>query len=165
MSVLPILKWPDPRLCEVCAKVGQDDLRLLIRDMFETMYAAAGRGLAAPQVGMMKRLFVMDVTWKEGKKSPLVMIDPVIVSHGQTNIRMDEMCLSVPGVTVPVERPETVTVRFTDEAGTQHTCRYEAAHARVVQHEYDHLDGRLHFDRVPADQRAALETPYLESQS
>ena len=163
MSVLPILKWPDPRLSVNCSHVGTDDLRPLIADMFDTMYDAKGRGLAAPQVGVMKRLFVMDVTWKEGEPTPLVMIDPVVMALERVPVTMDEMCLSIPGVTVPVERHKAVTMQWTDETGDIHMGDFDGGEARVIQHEFDHLNGLVHFDRIGADLRAELERPYLEA--
>ena len=80
MAVLPILKWPDPRLSQGCAPVAHEPLDALIADLFETMYAAQGRGLAAPQVGVLKRVFVMDCGWKDGDPTPLAMINPTIMA-------------------------------------------------------------------------------------
>ncbi|UYV37935.1 peptide deformylase [Rhodobacteraceae bacterium D3-12] len=162
MAILPILQWPDPRLSQTCASVGHADLRPLISDMFDTMYNASGRGLAAPQVGVMKRFFVMDVTWKDGEKSPLVMIDPFIMAAERVPVVMDEGCLSIPGVTVPVERHKAVTMQWTDETGDIHMGDFDGAEARVIQHEFDHLNGHVHFDRITPALRAELEPPYLE---
>ena len=163
MAVLPILKWPDPRLSQTCDHVGHEDMRPLIADMFDTMYAAPGRGLAAPQVGVMKRLFVMDTTWKEGEKTPLVMIDPVVMAYERVAVTMDEACLSIPGVSVPVERFKAVTMQWTDETGDIHMGDFDGAEARVILHEFDHLNGVVHFDRIPPELRAELEPPYLEA--
>ncbi len=162
-TLLPILLWPDPRLSQTCEHVGHADMRPLIADMFATMYAANGRGLAAPQVGVMKRLFVMDVTWKEGEKSPLVMIDPVVMARERVPVMMDEMCLSIPDVIVPVERHKAVTMQWTDETGDIHMGDFDGAEARVILHEFDHLNGQVHFDRISADLRAELEQPYLKA--
>jgi peptide deformylase len=89
VSLLAILKWPDPRLAQACAPVGvvTPEIRTLAADMLQTMYAAPGRGLAAPQVGAMLRLFVMDVTWKEGRPDPQVVLDPVIEPLGDAVAR------------------------------------------------------------------------------
>ncbi|MDQ2090754.1 peptide deformylase [Marimonas arenosa] len=163
MSILPILTWPDPRLSQQCEHVGHADLRPLISDMFDTLYAAKGRGLAAPQIGVMKRLFVMDVTWKEGEHNPLVMIDPVVMACERVPVTMEEMCLSVPGVTVPVERHKAVTIQWTDETGDIHMGDFDGAEARVIQHEFDHLNGMVHFDRIDPALRTKLEDPYLEA--
>lgn len=165
MSVLPILHWPDPRLSQQCAPVGGEDARPLIADLYEAMYAASGRGLAAPQLGVMKRLFVCDVTWKEGPRSPMAMIDPEITAQSETSVVIEEACLSVPGVTVPVSRPEAITLHWTDETGTPRSGDFAGAPARVIQHEFDHLNGLLHFDRIAPDLRTALEGPYLEAQA
>ena len=162
MSVLPIVQWPDARLSEVCAEVGQHDVSQLISDMFDTMYAANGRGLAAPQVGVMARLFVMDAGWKEGTQTPLVMINPEITPEGSEQV-LEEMCLSVPDVAVPVSRPKSLCARWTDAHGAPQTARFEGAESRIIQHEFDHLEGKLHFDRVSQSTREALEAPYLKA--
>lgn len=163
MAILPILKWPDPHLSQRCDHVGGEDMRPLIADMFDTMYAAPGRGLAAPQVGVMKRLFVFDVTWKEGDRTPMVMIDPVVMACERVPVVMDESCLSIPGVTVPVERFTAVTVQWTDETGDIHMGDFDGAEARVILHEFDHLNGMVHFDRIAPDLRTTLERPFLEA--
>ena len=163
MTVLPILKGPDPRLSQVCAPVGDDIPHDLVADMFDTLYDAQGRGLAAPQVGVLKRLFVMDVTWKEAAREPRVMIDPVILSTDRDTVQMNELCLSIPGITIPVDRPAALHVEWRDQQGQVHSERFDGAHARVIQHEFDHLEGRVHFDRVSSELRATLEPAYFES--
>ena len=163
MAVLPILKWPDPRLSQRCEPV--DDIGAqagLIADMFETMYAAPGRGLAAPQVGVMSRLFVMDVTWKEGERSPMVMMNPVIMAAERVPVVTDEGCLSIPGIMVPVERPVAVTVQWTSETGEIHMADFDGFEARCIQHEFDHLNGTVTLDRVAPELRAGLEARYVE---
>ena len=163
MAVLPILQWPDPRLSHRCAPVENERLDVLIGDMFDTMYAAQGRGLAAPQVGVMKRLFVMDVTWKEGPPSPMVMINPTIMAVEHVPVVMEEGCLSIPGVLVPVTRPVAVTVQWTAAEGDIHMADFDGFEARCIQHEFDHLNGMVTFDRIDADTRARLETEYMET--
>ncbi|KAA0910078.1 peptide deformylase [Aquicoccus porphyridii] len=165
MSVLPILTWPDKRLTQRCDHVGHEDLRPLIADMFDTMYAAKGRGLAAPQVGVMKRLFVFDTTWKEGDKAPMIMIDPVVIACERVPVVMEEMCLSIPGLAVPVERHKAVTMQWTDATGDIHMGDFDGAEARVIQHEFDHLNGLLHFDRIDPALRDALEKPWLAARA
>lgn len=163
--MLPILAWPDPRLSQRCAPV--DDvaaLAPLIADMFETMYAAPGRGLAAPQVGVMQRFFVMDCTWKEGERSPMVMINPVIMAVERVPVVMEEGCLSVPGIMVPVERPVAVTVQWTSETGEIHMADFDGFEARCIQHEFDHLNGTVTLDHVAPELRAELEARYAEAQ-
>lgn len=155
MPGLPILKWPEPRLSQRCAPVAPgEDLAALIADMFDTMYEAPGRGLAAPQVGVMKRFFVMDVTWKEGDRSPQVMINPEILDRAEELAAGDEGCLSIPGVLVAVERPVWVQMQWTDADGTLRQARLDGFAARCAQHELDHLDGIVTLDRLAPEDRA-----------
>lgn len=162
MALREILLWPDARLSISCAPVDEitDDIRALVTDMFDTMYDAPGRGLAGPQVGAMLRLFVMDATWKEGEKSPLVAINPEITAFSDETCEMDEGCLSIPGITATVTRPERITLAWTDLEGYRQTREMTGAEARIAQHEYDHLDGLVHFDRIDAKTRARLEEIY-----
>lgn len=162
MALREIVLWPDARLSTTCAPVDEitPDIRTLVADMFETMYDAPGRGLAGPQVGAMLRLFVMDATWKEGEKSPQVMINPEIVTRSDATCEMDEGCLSIPDITVAVIRPTRITLRWSDLEGVQHEREMDGAEARIAQHEFDHLDGLVHFDRVDAKTRARLEEIY-----
>ncbi len=162
MSVLDILKWPDPRLSAPCAPVGDIDeaVRTLASDMLETMYAAPGRGLAAPQVGVLKRLFVMDVAWKETGRDPLVFVDPEITWRSDEVATGSEGCLSIPGVAADVERATAVEVSWRDLEGRSHARRFDGFAAICIQHEYDHLDGVVTFDRVAAGQRERLEAAY-----
>lgn len=154
MAVLPILRWPDPRLATRCDPVPADeDNAALIGAMFETMYDAPGRGLAAPQVGVMKRLFVMDVTWKEGEKSPEVMINPRILDRSEEITSGEEGCLSIPGVLTEIERPARVEMAWTDAHGVAQRRWLDGAAARCAQHEYDHLDGVVTFDRLTPEGR------------
>ncbi|WP_278924127.1 peptide deformylase [Pseudophaeobacter profundi] len=160
MALLPIVQWPDPGLSTHCAAVGDEDLTGLIADMFDTMYDAPGRGLAAPQVGVLKRLFVMDVSWKEGAPAPLVMINPEILSFGEAQQPGEEGCLSIPGVLVAVQRPTTVTLRWQDAGRAWQQGRFDGFAARCIQHEYDHLDGLVTFDRLGPAARAEAEGTY-----
>nr|WP_256474304.1 peptide deformylase [Lutimaribacter sp. EGI FJ00013] len=158
---MPILRWPDPRLSRPCDPVAPDEaLEELVTDMFETMYAAPGRGLAAPQIGVMKRLFVMDCGWKEGDMTPELCINPEIIDSAETESTGDEGCLSIPGVVTPVVRPDWVVMRWTDLAGAVQERRLDGFEARCAQHEFDHLEGRVTFDRLAPDLRAALEADY-----
>ncbi len=160
MSLLPILLWGDARLTEVARPVGgiTPEVRRLAEDMAETMYAAPGRGLAAPQVGVGLRLFVMDCDWKEtGERLPLVLVDPVIVASSEETAVHEEGCLSIPDVPVQVTRPAAVTMRWRDLEGATVERRFEGMQAVCAQHEYDHLDGILIPDRVQGPARAALE--------
>lgn len=166
MAELAILTWPDARLSQHCDPVEDVAAQAgLISDMFDTMYAAPGRGLAAPQVGAMLRLFVMDAGWKDGEKTPLVMINPVIMAAERDPVVMEEGCLSIPGVVVPVARPRAVTVQWTSETGEIHMNDFDGAEARIIQHEFDHLNGVVTFDRVAPERRAALEAAYREARA
>lgn len=162
MSLLPILKWPDPRLAEVCAPVEQitPEIEQLAADMLETMYAAPGRGLAGPQVGVMQRLFVMDVGWKEGRSDPLVCINPMLQEVSETRATATEGCLSIPGVTAEVSRPARVQMVWTGLNGARFVQSFEGFGAVCVQHELDHLDGVVTFDHLDAETRAALIAEY-----
>ena len=165
-GLLPILQWPDPRLSQRCEPVDSvAEVADLIPQMFQTMYAAPGRGLAAPQVGVMKRLFVMDCTWKEGERTPYAMINPVIMAAERTPVTMDEGCLSIPGILVPVERPVAVTVQWTSETGEIHMDDFDGFEARCIQHEFDHLNGTVTLDRIAPDLRAELEAGYTAARA
>lgn len=163
MSVRPILIWPDARLAQRCEPVGGEGLDDLIADMFDTMYGAQGRGLAAPQIGVMKRLFVMDCTWKEGAKSPMVMINPTIMAAERIPVVAEEGCLSIPGVLVSVERPKAVTVQWTAAEGDIHMGDFDGFEARCIQHEFDHLNGTVTFDHLSGAERAKAEAEFLET--
>lgn len=161
MSVLPILTWPDPRLSQVCQPVDDPDaVAPLIADMFDTMYAAPGRGLAAPQVGLLARIFVMDPTWKDGEKTPFVCINPVITAASEDERVGEEACLSIPDVSADVRRPSEITLAYTDQNGTRREERLTGFAATCAQHELDHLDGLVIFDRLSAEDRANLEAKF-----
>ncbi|MDU8912748.1 peptide deformylase [Aestuariicoccus sp. MJ-SS9] len=161
MSVRPILEWPDPHLSRRCEPVASlDGIEALVGDLFETMYAAAGRGLAAPQVGVLARVFVIDVGWKEGDMRPLACLNPRI-AEASDDIRIGpEQCLSIPGVTAQVPRHRAITLAFTDLNGAMQQRRLTGAEAICAQHELDHLDGLVHFDRLSAEGRAQLVAEY-----
>ncbi|KUP94122.1 peptide deformylase [Tritonibacter horizontis] len=161
MSLRPIVTWPDARLSTVCTAVDPaEDLSDLIADMLETMYDAPGRGLAAPQVGVLKRLFVMDVAWKDGPAAPVVMINPDILWHSDDLVAAQEGCLSIPGVSTEVYRPTEVRLRWQDAGGAWHEDQFDGFAARCIQHEYDHLEGRVTFDHLAPEARQAAEDRY-----
>jgi peptide deformylase len=161
MAIMPILKWPDPKLGEVCAPVADgENTDELIRSMFDTMYAAPGRGLAAPQVGVMKRLFITDTTWKDGTGTPMVFINPRVVEASDILATAGEGCLSIPGITVQVTRPDWIVMAWTDPDGPERTQRFDGFAAACVQHELDHLNGLLTFDRLEPDARTEAEARY-----
>jgi len=164
VSVLPIVRWPDPRLSTPCAPAGEveDTLRRLAGDMLETMYAAPGRGLAGPQVGVMRRLFVMDVGWRDGTPAPMVFLDPEIGwRSAETRVGV-EGCLSIPGVLAEVERAAEIEVAWRDLDGARQARRFGGFAAICIQHETDHLDGLVTFDRLSPETRAALEAAYAQ---
>ena len=144
-----ILKHPDPRLKKVCAAVTEitGEVKALARDMLETMYEAPGVGLAAPQVGEMQRLFVMDcVKDPELAPCPMVLINPQVVWVSDEKATYEEGCLSIPDVYYEVERPAVVRVRWTDLSGKDQEEEFSGLWATCAQHEIDHLDGRLFID-------------------
>ena len=154
MSILDIRVLGDPVLRKPTKRVTQvtDELRKLIADMFETMYAADGIGLAAPQVGRSERLAVVDV---EGKK--FTLINPEIVTTNGSPDKAEEGCLSIPDIYGDVERPAEVTIRATDENGNQYEASANELLGRCFQHEIDHLDGKLFIDYLsPLKRKAAL---------
>lgn len=154
MAVLPIIFWPDDRLSARCDPVapGVETERMVV-DLFDTMYAASGRGLSAPQAGLMVRLFVMDVPWKTGRHSPLIFVNPSITEVAGTLVPGEESCLSIPGVTTVVSRPEWAVITWTDPQGKEHSRRFDGVEARCVQHEMDHLDGIVTLHRLDATSR------------
>ncbi|MEQ8896111.1 MAG: peptide deformylase [Roseovarius sp.] len=145
----PILIHPDPRLKKVCDPVGDvsDEMRALAEDMLETMYDAPGIGLAAPQVGVMSRLLVMDCIKEENETPrPMVLINPEIVaSSDETNV-YEEGCLSIPEQFAEVTRPKLVDVRWMDLEGNEQQETFDGLWATCVQHEIDHLNGKLFID-------------------
>jgi peptide deformylase len=159
MSVLPIRLWPDPVLSRAAAPVTSfdDALRRLAADMFETMYAAPGRGLAAPQVGVAGRLFVMDVGWKDGTPTPLAVVNPVLSDASAGTALLGEGCLSIPGLVTDIARPVEVTLAWQDLDGRPHRQRLTGFAARCAQHEADHLDGIVTLDRLSREELAELE--------
>ncbi|MBN2907729.1 MAG: peptide deformylase [Rhodobacteraceae bacterium] len=162
MSVLPILRWPDARLSQPCAAFGadMDGVAELAADMLDTMYDAPGRGLAAPQVGVLKRLFVMDVNGKAGPRCPRVFVDPVIEARTDETAFGPEGCLSIPGIQAQVARAVGITLSWRDLDGTARRETLSGFSAICAQHEIDHLDGLVTLDRVSPADRAALEAQY-----
>ena len=161
--IRPIVLWPDPVLTQKCALVREidDEIIALCDDLLDTMYAAPGRGLAAPQIGALRRVFVMDTTWREGDHSPRVFINPEISDPSERRVTGPEGCLSIPGVTTDVERADSITLRWTALDGSLFVERLTGFDAVCAQHEFDHLEGLVTFDRLPADQRQSIEASYL----
>lgn len=148
MSILPIITLPDPALRKVSTEVEtfDDGLRKLAADMLETMYEAPGIGLAAIQVNVPKRLFVLDVSDEEEGKKPLVLVNPKILTLGDQMRVYEEGCLSLPEVRIEIERPATLKIAYQDLDGTPREMDADGLLATAIQHEADHLDGKLIID-------------------
>lgn len=148
-TVRAVVLHPDPVLRAVCAPAAAlrgADLRALVADLFATLYHARGRGLAAPQIGVTRRVFVMDAGWKAGAPSPLAALDPRILWRSPATEEAEEICLSIPGRPVQVRRAAAIRLAFADAEGARHEIALEGAAARIAQHELDHLDGVLILD-------------------
>ncbi|MEM9011487.1 MAG: peptide deformylase [Pseudomonadota bacterium] len=160
MAIRPILIHPDPRLKKTCLPVATVDrtVRQLMEDMLETMYAAPGIGLAAPQVGVLKRVLVMDCSDKEGPPEPIRMVNPEVTWSSEEENLHEEGCLSIPDTYAEVTRPSAVRVRWTDERGERQEEQFEGLYATCVQHEIDHLNGRLFIDYLGAVKRGLITT-------
>jgi peptide deformylase len=158
MAILKIYETPDPVLRQISTPVEavDDDVRALIKDMFETMYDAPGIGLAAVQVGVPKRLLVMDLQEPEDPdnpespivKEPRVFINPEILAHSDHEVPYTEGCLSVPDQYAEVMRPDRITARWLDEDGKRHEQELDGLLAVCLQHEMDHLEGVLFIDHL-----------------
>jgi len=155
MALREILIVPDPRLKKECAPVEKvdDEIKTLLDDMLETMYAAPGIGLAAPQIGVMKRVVVMDVSDDKDKPEPLKLINPEIIWESEDTSVYQEGCLSIPEQYADVERPAEVGMRYMDENGETHEIEADGLLATCIQHEIDHLDGILFTDYLSALKR------------
>jgi len=149
MSLLEIVKYPEPILHAVGKPVEHfdDELKKLVADMFETMYDAKGVGLAAPQVNVSQRLFVMDVAEEEGKSNKIVAVNPEIIYVEGEQIG-DEGCLSFPGIYVPIQRNQRAILRAQDLAGNWFELDGENLTSRCVLHETDHCDGIVFLNRM-----------------
>ncbi len=153
--LLPIYLYGQPVLRKTAEKVTADypDLKAVIENMFATLSNAQGVGLAAPQVGLALRVFVIDATpaaddYPECTDFRRCMINPEIVDRSEDTVSGDEGCLSIPGIYESVPRSEWVVVKYVDENFEEHTEKVTGWAARVVQHEYDHLDGKVFIDRI-----------------
>ncbi len=154
-----ILIHPDPRLKKVCPPVDDldDGLRKLASDMLETMYDAPGIGLAAPQVGEMKRLIVLDCVKDEGEEPrPLIMFNPQIVARSEETSSYEEGCLSIPEQYAEITRPAEVEVSWMDQNGAPQTEAFDGLWATCVQHEIDHLNGKLFIDYLTPMKRQII---------
>jgi peptide deformylase len=156
--VLKIVKYGEPKLEQPSEPVTQfnGDLKRLIEDMFETMYAARGVGLAAPQIGVNKRFFVMDCAGGKDPTQKYVMINPEIL-HTEGEIVAEEGCLSIPGIYSKVTRSQRVVARGYDLNEKEYTLEVTELAARCISHEVDHLDGKLYIFRVSPIKRDLIE--------
>lgn len=155
MAILPIVEVPDPRLRQISTPVDAvtDETRALVRDMFETMYAAPGIGLAAIQVGVPKRILVIDLQEPEAEggepvRRPLVFINPEILDNSDREVPYTEGCLSIPDQYAEVDRPDCIRARWLDENGVAHEEEIDGLLAVCLQHEMDHLNGILFIDHL-----------------
>ena len=160
MAKREILQFPDPRLRTRAKRVEVFDqaLQLLIDDMFETMYEAPGIGLAATQIDVHQQVVVIDVS--EAGDAPQVFINPELLEVGETSDVAEEGCLSIVGYTDEVERPTTVVVSAQDRQGQPYRLEADGLLARCIQHEVDHLEGRLFIDTLSALKRNRLKRRY-----
>jgi peptide deformylase len=167
MPKLRIIKLPDPVLREKSLPVEtvDDSVRAFLNDMLETMYAAPGVGLASVQVGVLRRMLVMDTARGEDEpRRPMMLINPEIVSQGDTPRLHEEGCLSIPEMYAEVQRPGLVRVRFVDIEGNQREEDFEGLLATVVQHEMDHLDGHLFIDHLSRLKRDLIVKKFYKAQ-
>lgn len=158
MAVLPIITAPDPRLKVKCEAVDTVDSRVrqLMDDMLDTMYLAPGIGLAAPQVGVTRRVLVVDVSPKDGPAEPVRMANPEVIWRSETLFLYEEGCLSLPEQYAEVERPDKVRVRYRDETNMVQELEAEGLLATCVQHEIDHLEGIIFVDHVSSLKRRII---------
>jgi len=164
MAILPILCYPDPRLHTVAKPVQQvdDRVRQLVSDMLETMYDAHGIGLAATQVDVHERVVVIDVS--EERTAPLVLVNPESVWYSPEKHRGDEGCLSVPGIYDGVERADAVRVQALDAQGQERTIEASDLLAVCIQHELDHLQGKVFVEYLSPLKRNRIKSKMLKRQ-
>ena len=149
---LQIFKLGDDVLRQNSKRITKvdDSIRKLAREMLQSMYAAKGIGLAAPQIGINKELLVIDINFEDSAADPLILINPEITHYGTTLNSYEEGCLSIPGVYFNVVRPSTIKLKFRDEMGRPRKMKADGLLGRCIQHEMDHLNGVLFVDRVTA---------------
>jgi peptide deformylase len=165
MALMPIITAPDPRLKVVSTPVAavDDDVRALMDDMLETMYAAPGIGLAAVQVGVPKRVIVMDLSKEEEARDPLFLVNPEITWVSDDDATYEEGCLSLPEHYADVARPAACTVSYLDYDGERQELAAKGLLATCVQHEIDHLDGVLFVDHLTALKRNIILRKLLKT--
>jgi len=158
MTLRQILTEPNKVLREKSLPVERvdEELKKLMDDMLETMYAAPGIGLAAIQVGIPKRVIVLDIEQKEGKKNPIFLVNPEIVEKSNNNSTYEEGCLSVPGQFAEIDRPDKCYLKYLDYYGEKKEIKAEGMLATCIQHEMDHLEGILFIDYLSKLKRSMI---------
>ena len=158
MTIRKILVEPDPFLRQKSKKVEKvdDDTRSLMNDMLETMYDAPGIGLAAIQIGVPKRIIVMDLAKQNEKKQPLYFVNPEIITKSEIDLTYEEGCLSVPGQFAEIDRPDKCKVKYLDYNGKEQILNAEGLLATCIQHEIDHLEGILFIDYLSKLKRSMI---------
>ena len=158
MTILKLYEYPHPVLKKKTEKVDKvdDEIRKFLDDMLETMYVSNGCGLAAPQVGVSKRVVVIDIAHEDEEPNPIFMVNPEIVWASDEKEVCEEGCLSVPGQRAEVERPASVRVQYMDYNGIKQELLAEDFLAVAVQHELDHVDGILYIDKISRLKRQML---------
>jgi len=158
MTIRKILVEPDPFLRRKSKKVEKvdDDVRSLMNDMLETMYDAPGIGLAAIQIGVPKRIIVMDLAKKNEKKQPFYFINPEIITKSEIDLTYEEGCLSVPGQFAEIDRPDRCKVKYLDYDGEEQILNAEGLLSTCIQHEIDHLEGILFIDYLSKLKRSMI---------
>ena len=164
MTKRDIIIIPDPLLRQVCAPVAtvDDSIRALADDMLETMYEAPGIGLAASQIGILKRIFVLDVAKEDAPKEPMVFINPEITWESEELSVYQEGCLSIPEYYEDVERPAQVRVSFQDQTGKKNEIEADGLLATCIQHELDHLNGVLFIDYLSKLKRDRVMKKFIK---
>jgi peptide deformylase len=164
MAIRPILTLPDPILRKKAKPIERvdADLRRLMDDMLLTMYDAPGIGLAAPQIGILRRLIVMDPAKDEAPKTPVIMVNPEILERSEEMRVHDEGCLSIPDFTAEIERPAKTRVSFLDRAGKKQEIELNGIWSTLVQHEIDHLNGVLFIDYLSRLKRDMVVRKYTK---
>ena len=165
MAVLPIITAPDPRLKRVCEPVQKVDaeVRRLMDDMLETMYKAPGIGLAAPQVGVLKRVIVVDIAREDDEPQPLRMANPEIIWVSDDDAVYNEGCLSLPDHYADVARPAACKIRYLDHENEIREMEADGLLATCIQHEMDHLEGILFVDHLTALKRNIILRKLLKA--
>lgn len=166
MALRRILIAPHPLLKLKARPVGvvDEEVRQLMEDMLETMYRAPGIGLAAPQVGVSRRIVVVDLAKAEEPRAPLRLVDPEITWRSEEEVVMEEGCLSLPEQFAELGRPAAIRLSYRDEAGTPRTLEADGLLARCLQHEVDHLDGILFVDHLSALKRNMIMKKLAKAQ-